>query len=178
MSRTALLPLLFVAILALLSQAQAQTLPTNSTIPAKPECAPLAVLYKEWVTPCTSKKLPANDADPAWKPCICLNGFFPLATATEQCEKKGTGQVPQITATSLDNLCAGYKGYVAADKQTANATLAPALTSATALGQAAQPTPTAPAGIGKGDAHAGAVSNTASFIASLVAVVLATAVAL
>jgi hypothetical protein len=108
-----------------------------------------------------------------------LIGFFPLATATEQCEKKGTGQVSQITATSLDNLCAGYKGYVAADKQTANATLAPALTSATALGQAAQPSPTAPAGNGNGgDAHAGAMSNTASFIASLVAVVLATAVAL
>ncbi|KAG0239275.1 hypothetical protein B0O80DRAFT_459829 [Mortierella sp. GBAus27b] len=179
MSRATLLPLLFIAVLALFSQVQAQNVTT--TIPEKPECASLTTLYKEWVAPCLKKGTPPNDADPAWKPCICLNGFYPLSSATEQCRLGPSGQ-PKITASGLDSLCQGYKGYVAAANQTANASLAPALAAATSSIQAATPSPTASPGASSNSSGSNtpssAVSTSVSALLSLIAVVLATTVAL
>ncbi|KAF9376492.1 hypothetical protein CPB97_010761 [Podila verticillata] len=171
MTRVALL--FFMATMALLaSSAQAQST-------TKPECAPLHLLYKTWVSPCTDNNnaIPHTDADPRWKACICKPGFFPLATASESCLLKGTQETPQITATSLDKLCSGFTGYTNAASQPSGTELAPAIASMSSI---AASQPTAPAG-GSGSGTSGSSSvqqSTALMMASFVAIVLATAVSL
>ncbi|KAF9438412.1 hypothetical protein BGZ76_008066 [Entomortierella beljakovae] len=179
MTRSTSFSLLIIASFALAvtlfaTQAQAQS-------SVKPQCVPLHTLYKEWVAPCTKNgtAVPKSDADPAWQPCICLTGFFPLAFANEQCAKDGTDQVAQITEASLNNLCKGYKGYVAADKQPVGPNLPDALTSATSISMAAAPTSTGIPDTSKGTSAAGITSpSLVMAVASFAAVVLATAVAL
>jgi hypothetical protein len=108
-----------------------------------------------------------------------------VAQATEGCSLEGTTQAPLVTAASLDKLCTGFQGYVAADKQTAPAELAPALTSATSIAKAL---PTGTTGSGGSNGGSGATGGTsaasrpmgASFTAMVgmtgfAAVVLATA---
>ncbi|KAI1313899.1 hypothetical protein EDD11_002399 [Mortierella claussenii] len=164
--------------------ADAQTGTTN------PECAPLHVLYKAWVDPCIANGVPATDADPAWKPCICKNGFYPLASASENCALDGTVKKPQITPVSLNALCIGQPNYVDASKQKALPDLAPALASATSISMS-PPTPTAGAGgsgSGSGDNTGGIRPNSAvsdrvgsgmmMMLASVAAVVLVTATGL
>ncbi|KAF9355789.1 hypothetical protein BGX26_006110 [Mortierella sp. AD094] len=163
------------------SQAQAQ----NAT---RADCEPLHSLYKTWVSPCTKNGtvIPTSDADPAWTPCICKNGFFPLAFANEQCAIDGTDKAPQITTAGLNSLCKNVTGYVPAEKQQSMPDLAPALASATSISLASVPTPTAGAG-GSGNttsttSAAGMVTpssqNLLMAAASFAAVVLATAAAL
>ncbi|KAF9106033.1 hypothetical protein BGX29_010704 [Mortierella sp. GBA35] len=157
---------------------------------SKPECAPIHTLYKNMTNTCTQngKAIPNSDSDKAWLPCICLNGFYHVAVAAEKCALAGSAQPPQITAPSLDALCVGYPNYVAADKQTAPDTLAPALVSATSL-SAALPTATPTAGPGgntgtdeKSAAMGRMDSSRSSFVimvgmTGFAAVVLATAAA-
>ncbi|KAF8939335.1 hypothetical protein BGZ58_010046 [Dissophora ornata] len=130
---TTLLPLFVIAALAVFFASQAQAQTTSG----KPECVPLHQLYKDWVAPCTKNgtAVPNADSDPAWIPCICKSGFFPLAVANEQCALEGTGKSGQITATSIDGLCQGQTGYVAANSQKPNSALTGALTSATSISQ-------------------------------------------
>ncbi|KAG0300925.1 hypothetical protein BGZ98_008753 [Dissophora globulifera] len=173
------LPVLVLATLAVLftSQVQAQT----ST--GKPECEPLHQLYKDWTAPCTQNGavIPNVDSDPAWKPCICKPGFFPLAVASEQCAIAGTGKVAQITAASLNALCVGQAGYVDANTQQADSALAPALASATAISQGL-PSPTSlPGTDGKSTPNAATSMFSAgsnNVLVAIAAVVLATAAAL
>ncbi|KAF9386890.1 hypothetical protein CPC16_007324 [Podila verticillata] len=145
----------------------------------KPECAPLHVLYKTWVSPCTDNNnaIPHTDADFRWKPCICKPGFFPLATASESCLLKGTQELPQITAASLDKLCTGVTGYTSAASQTSGTDLAPAIASMSSIA-ASQPTaPAGGSGSGTGTSGSSSVQQSAALMmVSFVAVVLATAV--
>ncbi|KAF8980847.1 hypothetical protein BGZ46_003626 [Entomortierella lignicola] len=108
-------------------------------------------------------------------------GFYPLASADEECAIDGTDKVAQITTDALDALCKNVTGYVAADKQQPPSGLAPALASATSI-SLASPTPTASTtGSGNPSSAAGMVTassqNLMMVVASFVAVVLATAIA-
>ncbi|KAF9190985.1 hypothetical protein BGZ51_008003 [Haplosporangium sp. Z 767] len=183
MTRITLLPIVLMAALAVFSQAEAQSSTT------KPECASLHSLYKTWVADCIKDGIPNADSDKAWQPCICKDGFFPLATANEACVNKAANQPMQITAESLNNLCTGYPNYVEATKQTEPQELKPALASATSIMQA-NPTPTGSAGGNDNNSAGGdAAKNAAGSlkapansvlmgITSFAAVVLVTAVAL
>ncbi|KAF9161804.1 hypothetical protein BGX21_005442 [Mortierella sp. AD011] len=180
MARTTPFSVLLIASFALTltilaSQARAQ----NTT---KAECEPLHDLYKTWVSTCTNNgtSIPTSDADPAWTPCICKNGFYPLAVANEECANAGTGKATQITTASLDALCVNATGYVPAASQTSSSDLAPALASATAIASAE-----ATSGATTANASTSAAGMVIPFsqsfmvtVASFTAMVLATAAAL
>ncbi|KAF9092167.1 hypothetical protein BGX27_001889, partial [Mortierella sp. AM989] len=159
------------------SQAQAQNV-------TKPECQPLHGLYKAWVAPCTKDgtAVPSSDADPAWKPCICKDGFFHLAVASESCAIANTARTRLITDVGLDNLCKDFKGYVPAATQKPLPDLAPALATVTSISNApAAPTDTAGSDSDASGSAAGMTSpssqNLLMVVASFVAVVLATSAA-
>ncbi|ORZ26487.1 hypothetical protein BCR41DRAFT_384558 [Lobosporangium transversale] len=177
------LSLLIVAVvlLALVSQTQAQATTNGTTpTPTNTKCAPLNTLYKAWVAPCTNNNtdIPETDSDARWRPCICKDGFFPLATATERCSLKESQQ-QLVTATSLNALCKGVKGYVEASTQQSQPELGPALATVTSIGQA-QATDVEGVNTGgiRGDA-AKMLGSDSKMMAmfSIAAVVLATAVA-
>ncbi|KAG0370122.1 hypothetical protein BGZ54_007650 [Gamsiella multidivaricata] len=175
MTRTALLPLLFIAALALFSQVHAQT---------KPECSPLHELYKAWVAPCTQNNtvIPNADSDPAWKPCICKTGFYPLASASENCALDGTSQGNRITPESLDELCKDVSGYATAANQKEQPELSPALATVTSISKSL-PTATTTGAVSSPTATQSGAEAAKAFglgrvVVSLVAMVLATAAAL
>ncbi|KAG0043884.1 hypothetical protein BGZ83_010940 [Gryganskiella cystojenkinii] len=143
----------------------------------KPQCAPLHVLYKNWVASCTKNgtAIPNADSDPLWKPCVCKAGFYPLAVANENCMLAGSSETHKITVASLNGLCQGFANYVDAGAQTPDPLLGPALASATSI-SAAAPAPTQPSG---GNTNAGhravGLEGTGVIVAALTAtVVLAT----
>ncbi|KAF9121877.1 hypothetical protein BGW39_010201 [Mortierella sp. 14UC] len=157
---------------------------------SKPQCNPIHEVYKSMTNACTQdgSAIPNSDGDKKWLPCICAPGFFLVAQAAENCALAGSAQPALITAASLDTLCTGSQGYVAAAKQTAPANLAPALASATSLIAAMPTTTTGGDGGsnggsgGSGGSSAGARSVDASFVVMVgmtgfAAVVLATAAA-
>ncbi|KAF9947751.1 hypothetical protein BGZ72_010301 [Mortierella alpina] len=177
MTRITLFPLLLVATLALFSQADAQS---GSTV--KPQCAPLHNLFKEAVAPCTNngQTIPNADSDPRWKACICKDGVFSVAQATDACAIAGSGQAPRVTAASMDNLCNGVQGYVKAGDQKPNPSLASALASSTSIA-ANMPAPTGGnGGTGGGSSGASAIASNSVLVgvASFAAVVLVTAAGL
>ncbi|KAF9934528.1 hypothetical protein FBU30_001669 [Linnemannia zychae] len=154
----------------------------------KPQCGPIHAVYQSMTNKCTNNgaSIPNSDGDPRWKPCICANGFYPVARAAEECALQGTGQPPSITEAALNALCTGYAGYVDAKQQKAPDSLSPALASATSLAAAL---PTTPGGGSGGDnnsgrgASAGVKSMDGSFVVTVgmtgfAAVVLATAATL
>ncbi|GJJ70247.1 hypothetical protein EMPS_02596 [Entomortierella parvispora] len=150
----------------------------------KPQCAPLHTLYKEWVSPCTKNgtAIPNADSDQAWVPCICKPGFYPLASASENCMLTGTTEQHMITPANLDSLCKTYANYVEAAKQTADPQLGPALASATSIAAAAPTVSTPPGDDGNGSTSAGSRVDASLLVkvsAALTAsVVLATALVL
>jgi hypothetical protein len=74
----------FLSVSTLPCHTEAQTTPASTSTTTKPECAPLHVLYKSWVSDCTKNgtAIPNADSDPAWKPCVCKQGnsYFPKPT--------------------------------------------------------------------------------------------------
>ncbi|KAG0282478.1 hypothetical protein BGZ97_008968, partial [Linnemannia gamsii] len=113
----------------------------------KPQCAPIHTLYKSFTNDCTQNgaAIPNSDADKRWLPCICKQGFFPVAQAAEKCVLDGVSEQPSITAAALDGLCQSTPGYVAAANQTAPSDLAAAVNAAASL-SASLPSPTGSAG--------------------------------
>ncbi|KAG0380445.1 hypothetical protein BGX24_008231 [Mortierella sp. AD032] len=126
--------ILFAAVAALAMVSQTVDAQSN-----KPQCAPIHEVYKSMTNKCTENgsAIPNSDGDKKWQECVCAAGFFHVAQAAEKCVLAGSAQPAQITPASLDTLCAGFKDYVTADKQTPPANLAPALASATSLAAAA-----------------------------------------
>ncbi|KAF9973380.1 hypothetical protein BGZ73_003363 [Actinomortierella ambigua] len=134
MSRLTYLVALTVALVALTASVQAGS---NAE-----RCGPIHDLYKKWVAPCTqdNQAIPNSDADPRWKPCICLDGFYPLAIAAENCLTSNSG-MNQLTPDSLAALCQGTPGFTTATQQKIPEGLNAALASVTSI-SASMPAPT------------------------------------
>ncbi|KAI7817061.1 hypothetical protein BC939DRAFT_19168 [Gamsiella multidivaricata] len=109
-------------------------------------------------------------------------GFYPLASASENCALDGTSQGNRITPESLDELCKDVSGYATAANQKEQPELSPALATVTSISKSL-PTATTTGAVSSPTATQSGAEAAKAFglgrvVVSLVAMVLATAAAL